>query len=316
MTTVDFTPTPGVYPDLDNEIYHSSGGVSKSHLDTIAPECGGTPLHYWARYVDPDREPRKRTAAMIEGDAIHKAVLQPELMESSFLVAPDDAPRRPSERQINAKKPSFETLDAIAWWDDFNARAAGKTMLSAEDYDMVMGCRDAVHRHPVAGPLLSGGRAETSYYAIDPETGTLIKCRLDYRKGNMIIDLKSTLDASPEGFGKSASTYRYDVQSVWYPDVVKLATGEDTTHFIFVAVEKSPPHAIGVYYMPEQIDDGWTDDTGAWRERLRPCAVQARQAARRNLNDILECRRTGVWPDWTADRPRPLELPRWTKRAV
>ena len=54
---------------------------------------------------------------------------------------------------------------------------------------------------------------------------------------SLIIDLKSTVDASPKGFQRSVANYRYHVQSSHYLDVVEMATG---THLKlgFIAVEK------------------------------------------------------------------------------
>lgn len=296
--------TPGHHPEITNDEYHASAGISKSMLDDIDGAC---PLKYWAKHVDPDREPEEKTEALVLGDAIHTAVLEPDLVNEHIIVIPGAAPKRPSKAQLNAKKPSPETTDAIAYWDDFNRRAQNKVVLNQDQFDMVRRMRDRVHAHPVVGPLLRGGRAEQSYYAIDPDTGALIKCRCDYLLAdNFMVDFKTTEDASPEAFGRSAGKYRYDVQAGWYPEVYGLATGKAVEHFVFVAVEKEYPHATGCYYVEEEttLDDGVT---------VRQLDV-ARQMAHRDLRQIVDCTNSDVWPDYAAAGPQPLKLPRYMRR--
>jgi hypothetical protein len=282
---------------MSNDDYQKSPGISKSMLDDIAePSC---PLHFWAKHIDPDRAPEERTPALILGDAIHKAILEPDLVSQHFVEIPEEAPKKPSIAQVNAKSPSIESVGAINYWRDFRAENEGKAILKPEEMKLVLACRDAIHRHPVARGLFSGGRAEQSYFAIDPETGAVIKCRLDYDRletEGMIVDLKTTEDASPAGFGHSATKYRYDVQGVWYPDVLHAAYGQTfVQQFVFVAVEKNYPHAIGVYYLdPSDIPP-------------------AREAARRDKNLIVQCQSAGHWPDFGED-PQALSINKFRRR--
>lgn len=288
---------PGCYPDMTNDEYQSGPGTSKSQLDAIAPP--NSPAHFYEKYLNPNREPEVRTPALILGDAIHKAILEPDLVATNFVTVPEDAPTRPSSRQRTAKKQSPDTLSAIEWWDSFNLSALGKTILSAADHKTVIGVRDSVHRHPVARGLFVGGAPEQTYFSIDPETGELIRCRIDYdrlaREG-MMVDLKTTEDASPNGFGRSAANYRYHVQGGWYPHVVEQL-GAITDTFVFVAVEKKPPYAIGIYYI--EAED----------------AHMGMVEARRDLAQIIECREAGAWPDY-GFKPQPLQIPAWKRRQV
>lgn len=261
-----------------NEEYHSGPGISKSHLDAIN---GASPLHYWHKYLNPDREPEEPTPAKILGTAIHTAILEPDLVASTMIESPL------FDRRTKVGK---------AEWEAFSAEHQGKIILSAEDYDSVIKIRDAVHRHPVAAGLLRGGRAEQSFYAIEPETGELIKCRTDYMhdSGAMIVDVKSTEDASPVEFGKSSANYRYTVQPAWYHRVLDAAFGEHPQDWVFLAVEKKPPHAIGIYFVePDQLE-------------------RAHIAAQRDFEKIVACKRAGSWPDYGVE-PRPLLLPGWSK---
>ena len=57
---------------MENADYHRHSAISKSGLDVVAK----SPLHYWARYLDPKREVPEPTAAMRIGTALHTLVLE------------------------------------------------------------------------------------------------------------------------------------------------------------------------------------------------------------------------------------------------
>lgn len=271
-------PHPTGLVEMTNEQYHGSKGISKSHLDAI----NRGDRHYWHRYLNPDREPEEQSPALIMGSAIHSAVLEPDLFPSEYVMAPTSINKRTNEGK--------------AAYAAFEAANKGKTVLSPEDYATCLAVRDAVHMHPVASGLLHNGHAEQSFFAVDPETGELIKCRTDYMhdSGGMIVDLKTTEDASPAGFGKSAANFRYPVQTAWYNDVLDACFGEHPEVWTFLAVEKKPPYCVGIYFTEyDQV-------------------ARARIAARRDLQRILDCRARGQWLDY-GHTPQPLLLPAWCK---
>lgn len=237
----------GIFADIPNATYHGGPGVSKSGLDLIAR----SPLHYWhARNASNDNEP---TAAQRIGSAAHKLILEPDTFGDEFAVAPD-VDRR--------------TKDGKALWAEFVEENAGKVVLNESEMDQLEAMRDAVMAHPAARGLLSSvpGRAELSAYWRDAETGVLCRCRPDFwRADGIIVDLKTTDDASPEEFGRSILKWRYHVQAAMYLDgtraaaeqgggldlIVDPAQGEGFAaipeHFLFIVVEKKPPHAVAVY---------------------------------------------------------------------
>ena len=273
-----------------NEDYHSHiESISKSHLDVVAK----SPLHYWDKYINPNREPEAPTPAMILGTATHTAVLEPDLFTSQFVVVPGDAPKRPTSVQLKAKNPSAETLLAIDWWEDFERQNAGRAILADDDYQTCLAMRDAVHVHSAAGRLLQAGAAEQSFYAIDNETGLQIKCRPDWmREDGGLVDVKTTEDASPEGFAKSVANFRYYVQAPWYLDILERLYGEAPPYFIFIAVEKRRPYAVATYFV----------------ENDQLALGRARYA--KDLRTLGVCKEAGSWPGYS-DQVEPLKLPRW-----
>ena len=264
---------------MDNESYHRHPAVSKSRLDSIAR----SPLHYWAKHLDPNRWPAEATPAMVIGSAVHTSVLEPDEWDATYAVTPAGINRR-----TNAGK---------AEWDVFTTAAGSRTVISREDADLVGKITEGVFAHPAAGGLLGlPGKAETSLFWKDAETGLECKCRPDFLldDGSTIVDLKTTESASPADFMQSIVKFRYHVQAAWYLHGVEQATGKRPEQFVFVAVEKRLPFACAVYVAaPEMVQIGW--DT-----------------ARANLNRLAECMAADAWPGYS-DQVELINLPAWMR---
>jgi exodeoxyribonuclease VIII len=264
---------------MDNETYHRHPAISKSRLDSIAR----SPLHYWAKHLDPNRWPAEATPAMVIGSAVHTFVLEHDEWDVNYAVTPAGINRR-----TNAGK---------AEWDVFTKAAGTRTVISREDADLVGKISEGVFNHPAANGLLSlPGKAESSLFWTDAETGLECKCRPDYLldDGSTIVDLKTTESASPADFMQSIAKWRYHVQAAWYLHGVEQATGKRPEQFVFVCVEKRPPFACAVYVAaPEMVQIGW--DT-----------------ARANLNRLAECMAADAWPGYS-DQVELINLPAWMR---
>jgi len=125
----------------------------------------------------------------------------------------------------------------------------------------------------------------------------LCKGRLDkvVRSDNggcdLIVDLKTTADASPWGFGRSAAKYDYHTRAAWYADGYSEATRRHA-RFVLVAVETKPPFDVVVYSVPPHVMEA------------------GRAVYRRLLDRWRQCSGDDYWPG-IADDELELELPRW-----
>lgn len=264
---------------MENADYHRHSAVSKSHLDQVAK----SPLHYWARYLDPNRVAPEPTPAMAIGSAVHTHVLELDQWDARYVTAPEGINRR-----TNAGK---------AEWETFETAATGRTVLSRTDAELVMRMGHSVFRHPAAAMLLAmPGKAETTHMWIDEATGLQCKCRPDWLTddGSLIVDLKTTEDASPTGFRKSIANFRYFVQASWYLDGIEQATGKRPEQFIFLCVEKKAPYACAVY-----AADAEMIEAGA-------------KAAARDLDVLATCRQANAWPGYS-DQIETISLPPWMR---
>jgi exodeoxyribonuclease VIII len=262
---------------MENADYHRHWAVSKSGLDQIAK----SPLHYWARYLDPDRVWPEPTPAMRLGTALHTHVLELSKWDEQIAVAPSDINRR--------------TKEGREQWAAFEAAAKRKTVITADDAAQVMAMGRAVLRHPAAAMLLGmEGKAETTHMWTDASTGLECKCRPDWLTddGSIVVDLKTTKDASPRGFKQSVANYRYHVQAAWYLHGLEQATGKRPDQFIFICVESTAPYAVAVYAADEEMIERGHDQ------------------AMRDLAKLAVCRAADHWPSYS-EQIETLSLPGW-----
>lgn len=256
-----------------NKMYHQdTTRVSKSGLDLIAK----APAYYYAKYLDPNRLPEERTEALINGSAAHSLILEASTFAHQFIV-----------------QPKFSGTGSVAKRAEWEERNSDKEIISLKTYNMITRMRDAVMAHPIARELLSSGEAEKTFKWDDALTGAPCKSRQDWwnSPNKLIVDLKSTEDASEEAFQKSAFKYRYHVQSALYIDGAR-ASGLDPQGFVFIAVEKKPPYLVNVFYADEEFIEA------------------GRQAYQRDLELYTHCVRSGVWPGYEV-AIKPLSLPTW-----
>ena len=145
-----------------------------------------------------------------------------------------------------------------------------------------MAIRESVMEHPAAKLLLSRER-ETEVTATWNHEGTDCKARLDGyiaprgKAKPIILDLKTAMDASPDGFSRAVAKFNYHFQQAFYVDAVK-AIKKRHAQFIFIAVEKEPPYAVGVYTLGGDAEEVgrkmYKDVLTRWRD-----VVQSNHAA-------------------------------------
>ena len=264
---------------MENADYHRHFAVSKSGLDQIAK----SPLHYWARFLDPDRVWTEPTPAMRLGTALHTHVLELSKWDEQIAVAPVDVNRR--------------TKEGREQWAAFETAAKRKTVITADDADLVMRMGRSVFGHPAAAMLLGlPGKAETTHMWTDAATGLQCKCRPDWLTddGLLMVDVKTTEDASPRGFSRSIAQWRYHVQAAWYLDGLEQATGTRPEQFIFICVEKKAPFACAVYAADAEM------------------IAAGAQTAARDLEVLATCKAADAWPGYS-DQIEPISLPAWMR---
>jgi len=220
--------------------------------------------------------PFKATAAMQLGTLVHCAVLEPDEFNSRYVVAPK------VNKRTNAGK---------AEWALFVEDNKDKTVITMEDSDTAHYIAECVMAHPAASGLLTGGDAERVFQWNDENTGVACKAKADYVKGNIIVDLKTALDASPTGFSRACANFGYHTQDAHY------SNGSQCDQFVFVVVETSYPFVVSVYELESD----------------------AKEIGKRSIeNAINRYVELNTFDDWDSgynddQTITPLSLPHWCK---
>jgi exodeoxyribonuclease VIII len=173
-------------------------------------------------------EPTKETPALIFGRAYHCLILEPETFDDQFGVLDPAVNLRTKEGRAEKEK----------------LLESGKTILKYDDYQTMLEMKDALYSCDNIKKMLSGIKCETEYFK--KMLGEEIKGKLDAEKPNAIIDLKTTLDASPQAFMRECINRHYFMQGWLY---CQLA---DKKNFAFIAQEKTPPYSAAIYVMTEE----------------------------------------------------------------
>lgn len=184
--------------------------------------------------------PPEPTPSLLFGRVFHKMLLEPDTFNEEFVVAPDASRRTKEGKQM---------------WEAFVAAHETQTIIPAEMYSKSKEMCEAVKREPLAVKLLNG-TAEVPFFWTDEMTGEDCKCRVDVLNTEysqpIIVDVKTTADASTDAFIRSAINYGYDMQSAMYSDGVEKNIGKKPL-FVFIAVEKEPPYAVNILQADELL---------------------------------------------------------------
>jgi exodeoxyribonuclease VIII len=226
-----------------------------------------SPAHYLA-YLKEDRTP---TPAMLFGTLLHTAVLEPDSFDDRYGVLPPGDGRTAAVKAARA-----------AWLEEH----PGIIPISAEDGYAAAHMGANIRGHERLRHLFDGGQREVTMQWQDPISGMQCKGRADLWNPalGIILDLKTTTDASPQEFGRSAGRYGYFRQAAMYTDGMYAAAGlMDKPKFLFAAVEKTPPFAVQVYMLHEDA------------------LIAGRDAYLAALDTAKRCEQTGEWPAYPVD---------------
>lgn len=288
---------PGIYEHVPAGTYHRQEAASASRLKKFAQ----SPLHC-RHAIDHPEDP---TPAMILGTAEHVAILQPELFVGEYVAASQCAAiLKSGAKKGNRCSAGGKFLgDDHAWYcgtHEPDVKATdGRQVLSPDDYARCKAMHAAAWDHPAAAKAIESClHRELSVLWIDKTTKQLCKLRADL-VGDVAFDVKTTQDASPEGFSWAIRKFRYDVQAAFYLRGL-AAAGITCNGFGFIAVENDAPHGVGVY----AIDD--LDLIDADLETFGPDGLLARYA---------KCAKSGDWPGYSTQM-RVIRLPWKRKEAI
>lgn len=262
-----------------NAEYHSQyhEWVSHSSLEVFRRSV----VEYAARFVFGTMKPPEPTPAMALGSALHAIILEADRFDEIVAVAPDVDRRKKDGKLI---------------WEAFQQQCNGiRTIITSEQYDIVVKMAKSVLAHPEASKLMQRAEyREKAFQWVNEQTGLRCKCKPDllWLSGGVIGDLKTSSTPCPNDWFRQAGSLGYHRQGAHYIDGI-TAVADKPIQMCHIVVGTSEPYECGCFYFgPASIDAG-------------------RFQNQSSLTSLASCIASG---DWTATQNRLIltgDVPRW-----
>lgn len=234
--------------------------------------------------------PVEQTPAMAFGSACHKFILENADFPSEYAVAPNVDGRTKEGKEIKAR---------------FAEENAGKTIISNDDMETMIGMMLAIEHCPLAKKLILGkGETEKAFFWTDPETGEKCKIKTDrivtYRRRKYIVDYKTTQCAETNRFNSDLWRTGYFMQAGMYAEGYKVSQKKrKLPGFLFVAQEKKPPYSVNVIEVSEEVMKAGVGKFHQLLEKYHNC-------------NVLD-----AWPGYVnSDTPNDSFVPGWWEREM
>lgn len=253
---------PDSLPDFSGVEYLEADAVNSDRMKVFA-HSRRLYEAYWVTKTLRKPPPKQRMEA---GTAIHMLLLEPDLAASHIVAIPDDVLGKNGSKSTNA-------------WREFERANAGKILAKADEIsawkEIAASARDALH---VAGIDLDSAMVEQPYYWRDPETGLACKMRPDvfdvdtiHHYTSVIVDVKTTEDATANEFQRTARSMMYGLQAVHYMDGAREWLGGESVDWWWLAVPVKPPYVCRLYALDEGSRQYWINKRRAILEGIRQC---------------------------------------------
>lgn len=266
MTTHDLNP------EMD---YYANRALSHSRLKEIRKSPG----HFkWSL----DNE-TPSTDAMNLGSLVHAMVLEPHTVESRFAEMPKFDRRTKQGKEDHAK-----------WLADNPVHI----LLPPSEWKTATAMAEAIRNHSDAAAMIecvaAHGTAEAEYFWED-DRGIERKAKVDglciSRDETILVDLKTTIDASPDSFRRSIFKYSYATQMAYYREAVASEGKYKPQTAIIIAVGKTPPYAVGLYRFSGET------------------LAKADLVVSKWLDTYLRCTQSDEWPSYW--EIQDVDMPDW-----
>jgi exodeoxyribonuclease VIII len=263
-----------------NDEYHADLSRISNSMLSVLKKC---PQEFEGRYITKTIPHPKATEAMALGHVVHCLSIEPTEYSNRFIVMPK------MDRRTNAGKAAYE---------EFQSLADGKEIVTKEDAGTAMACTKALLKHDQLGPLFSRKaivEKRINFVCNDVD----MRCKPDMVLPDLklIVDVKTTSDASPSGFSKSIGSFGYARQASLYRDAVAYEYGVDC-RFLFAVVCTNAPYEVACYELTEEaLFAGGEEAVGLLDEYKARC----------ESNNWLPAWSSGIVP---------IGLPRWYKHEL
>lgn len=274
-----------------------------------------SPFHFYTWNILKDRP---ESTAMLEGRALHLAVLEPEKFEDQVYThvrvpngyhlvdTVDDLKAYIEKRGVPVPKGKKEVLvntfkelrDEFAITkDELLLMYADKTLLTEKSYENTLKMQKSVRAHEFVKRYIDQEGDKELYLKGEVE-GVEIRGRIDWvfysasMNQYIVNDLKKTTSAKRRDWERTILARKYFIQAWLYMELIRQNFGKDCL-YSYVVVEGASPFITEVY----AADDGQLD--------------AGEQLTRLKLNQYKKCLDENKWPTYSDGKIQPCSLPKY-----
>ncbi len=227
--------------------------------------------------------PWSSTAALEFGTAVHCAVLEPALFETTYAV------------WTNGNR-------AGKVWAATRLAYPNRKYVHDHEMARIRACRDAVLSHPDVQQFFTGRyETEVTLGWTDEKTGIACKARPDIERGFgwngdqrvVLAGLKTARSIDKRDFARQAEELGYVLSWGMYFEGYRIVTGQKADMYEIV-VESEEPFDVAVFRIPSDVVDDGVDKFRAAMDR------------------VAACQKSGKWPG-RYEKVQEFERPGWAQ---
>lgn len=287
---------PGIFDNIPIEDYHAD----KEWFSSTGLKLARRSLRLFKMFLDGtyviENKPQFdfgnsfELALLAHEEFDNKVAVEDEIYNQIYLSNPD------------VKSPRSTSMYK-EWYESQKANGKYVTPAMGQDsFETIQCMLESCYQDAVIAKLIKNIEYNYSLFWID-ETGLKLKTRPDICKSkkNIVVNLKTTLDGSPEQFSKDLANNDYPFQaSLEIEGVIKSGFMEQVDNYFWLVCEKRPPYSATLYE--------FTHEDRQW------CADELRYT----LNTVSNAVKTNVWPSYSqrADNKYGIieaKIPAWYK---
>jgi hypothetical protein len=267
--------TDGIYDNISIEDYHEN----KTHLSATTLKVARQSLRHldWYRKGKIQQEDKPQFSF---GNAFELALLAP----TEYLQKVAVMPEAEWFEAVKADNPEVKTVRNTTLYkkhrDEWMDVSKGKYIINEtgpESFETIEEMLSSCYQDKIIQGLIKNTEYQLSLFWTDPSTGIKLKTRPDIckRKKNIIVNLKTTLDGSPDGFTKDLKKWDYPLQAcVEITGCLQSGIMDKVDSYFWLVVEKVAPFNATIYEFQESDINAVMDSFSFLLSRIKKAQDQ------------------------------------------
>lgn len=249
----------GIYKDVSIEDYHDD----KSHISATQIKWARQSLAHFKWYIENKQEVKTHFDF---GNAFELSLLGKEIFNSKVAIC--ETQKWIAMANEGRKEAYADPKKSGVYQDQFKTFKSlhqGKYFINdvgEQSMERIQCMLDSCNKNATIQKLLQGIQYQMSVYWNDPNTDLPMKTRPDIcqTKRNVIVNVKTILDGSPENFSRELTKWDYPLQaSVEIKGCIESGLMSSVDVYYWLVVEKEPPFNATLYEY-EEADRKLVDD--------------------------------------------------------